>query len=324
MIVVWRVTEHCNLACRFCAFDRDLDRPRCESDPNRVLAFGRVLGDYAHSTGEAVLVSWLGGEPFLWQPLRDISEAFHRRFGLSVSATTNGSLLRSRELRAQLLERYAELTISVDGMGATHEALRGWPGGYAEIRRGIRALVEEKWRLGRGPRLLANVVLMRNNFAEFETLCIELASWGVKMVTFNQLGGNDRPEFYPEHCLLPHQADQLAAELPRWRAQLATRGLQLLGGRKYLRRIQSSTRGAKLAIEDCHAGKGFLFIDETGRVAPCSYVVGDCGVPVEEIDSVAALRALGRHFASERSRKLPVACMDCHSNQVFDKFVGAP
>jgi AdoMet-dependent heme synthase len=322
MIVVWRVTENCNLRCRFCAFDRSVDRPRREADVSLILSFGRVLADYAQSTGEAVLVSWLGGEPLLWAPLKDLSATYHHQFGLKVSTTTNGSSLASKEMRDHLIEHYTDLTVSVDGVDATHDASRGWPGGYSEVRHGLRRLAEEKRRLGRGPRLGANVVLMRDNFAEFEPLCLELASWGVETVTFNQLGGNDRPEFYPDHRLLPDQADRLAEELPRLRAQLATKGLHLQGGREYLRRIQATTRGTKLPVGDCLPGKGFLFIDETGTVAPCSFSVGECGLPVEQIDSVETLCQLGRHFSGERRRKSPPACGDCHSNEVFDKFAG--
>src|SRR5688572_19047034 len=69
MIVVWRVTERCNLSCAFCAYDRRVRRPRQDADPASILAFGAVLADYQHRTGDSVLVSWLGGEPLIWPPL---------------------------------------------------------------------------------------------------------------------------------------------------------------------------------------------------------------------------------------------------------------
>ena len=65
MIIVWRITERCNLSCPFCAYDRTLRRSRRDADPGAVDQFCRVLGEYRRRTGERILVSWLGGEPLL-------------------------------------------------------------------------------------------------------------------------------------------------------------------------------------------------------------------------------------------------------------------
>ncbi|MGC8493664.1 MAG: radical SAM protein [Syntrophobacteraceae bacterium] len=322
MIVVWRVTESCNLTCPFCAFDGSLKRPRREADWEQALSFGRTLSEYARETGDFVLVSWLGGEPLIWAPLKKLTEIFRKELGLAVSTTTNGSSLLSGEMRAHLLENYAELTVSVDGIGEKHDAMRGWSGGYEKIRKGVRLLVEEKRQAGYGPKLRANVVLMRDSFADFEPLCLELATWGIETITFNQLGGRDRPEFYPEHRLLPEQANLLGEVLPRLQDRLAVLGVHLQGGPEYLRRIKATARDECLAVKECFPGKNFLFIDESGLAAPCSFTALECGVPISEINSVEAFLTLSDHFGRTLGQKLPEACSDCHSNQVFDKFVG--
>lgn len=69
MIVLWRVTERCNLACGFCAYDRRLPGIRLEAQSADVKRFAGLLGAYQQVTGTRVLVSWLGGEPLLWEPL---------------------------------------------------------------------------------------------------------------------------------------------------------------------------------------------------------------------------------------------------------------
>jgi hypothetical protein len=38
-----------------------------------ILAFSRTLADFQQRTGRSVLVSWLGGEPLQWEPLRSLS-----------------------------------------------------------------------------------------------------------------------------------------------------------------------------------------------------------------------------------------------------------
>src|SRR5437870_5487444 len=100
MVVVWRITERCNLSCQFCAYDRQLDRPRRAADPDQIARFGSVLSEYQRMSGDRVLVSWLGGEPLLWPPLERLSAQFHREFQLRISATTNGTFLGSAPLRA--------------------------------------------------------------------------------------------------------------------------------------------------------------------------------------------------------------------------------
>jgi MoaA/NifB/PqqE/SkfB family radical SAM enzyme len=223
-------------------------------------------------------------------------------------------------MRAHLLEYYSELTVSVDGLGSVHNELRGWPGGYSSLRRYVTALADEKRTAKCGPVLRANVLLMRENLADFEPLCQELASWGIEEVTFNQLGGNDRPEFYPRHRLLPEQAHSLAAQLPGLRDRLAARGLRLHGGRGYLRRIEATARGERLPVIDCQPGEQFLFINESGLIAPCSFTVNGYGLAIDSIDSVAALRQLPLRFREERRRRRLPSCEDCHSTQVFEKF----
>ena len=98
MIIVWRVTQSCNLSCPFCGFDRRLDRVRRDADVETVARFGAVLSEYQRATGDGVLVSWMGGEPLLWPPLRELTEHFTRRLGMRVSTTTNGTPLGTKRV----------------------------------------------------------------------------------------------------------------------------------------------------------------------------------------------------------------------------------
>ena len=320
MVIVWRVTERCNLSCKFCGYDHELERSRREADPSSILAFGGLLSEYQRLTCDSVLVSWLGGEPLLWPPLTSLTQSFSRDYHLKVSTTTNGTTLASPSVRRHLLEYYAELTVSVDGIGKAHDELRGWPGGYAALRRDVTALANDKRNAQRGPILRANIILMRETLECFAPLCFELADWGIEEITFNQLGGNDRPEFYHAHRLLPEQVDILAAELPRLRSVLARCGTRLIGGEVYLKRIRATTRDERLPVTDCGPGKQFLFINESGIIAPCSFTVSGYGVHMNEISSLDALCRLPGRFASQRACRRLASCDDCHSTQVFEKF----
>jgi MoaA/NifB/PqqE/SkfB family radical SAM enzyme len=282
--------------------------------------FGGILAEYQRETGDSILVSWIGGEPCLFPPLNSLTTFFTKELGLRVSATTNGTTLVNDSMRKHVLDHYAELTVSVDGIGCAHDNLRGWPGGYTALRKAVMQLVEAKRTHGRGPRLRANVVLMRQTLGDFEKLCLELATWGIDEITFNQLGGQDRPDFFPAHRLLPEQAGLLAQQIAAIRAQLCELGVVLKGSSDYVARIQASSRDETIPIMDCKPGEQFLFISEEGMASPCSFTVQDYGVSVMELTDVAALRGLPARFARARSRRTSSPCEDCHSTRVFDKF----
>ena len=111
------------------------------------------------------------------------------------------------------------------------------PAHLPRFRENVRAFAA----LGRKTLLRANTVLMRGNVADHSALCRELATWGFRELTFNQLGGKDRPEFFPDNRLLPKQAGELFATLPALRSALAARGINLRGSPAHLRRIIAST-----------------------------------------------------------------------------------
>ncbi len=316
MIVVWRVTERCNLACGFCAYDRRLEFPRRSADPKKVRELGAELARLR--SGKPLLVSWLGGEPLLWEPLQDLTDTFRRHHGFAISTTTNGTPLRSAGIRRYLVENYAELTVSVDALGESHDALRGRPGLFAQLRRDVHTLEQERSRAGAALTLRANVVLMRHTIDGFPALCRELCTWGIREISYNALGGRDRPEFHAEHALLPAQAVALRERIPTLRAELARVGVRLLGSDAYLDRLVAASEGRRLRIEDCRPGESFLFIDERGRVSPCSFTSDTYGTDL--LSTETSLAGVGACFRRLRSRALAPACEDCMSTHVFAKF----
>ena len=324
LVVVWRVTERCNLQCPFCAYDRRLDIPRREADPSEIRRFAELLSQWSATMHRPVLLSWLGGEPLLWQPLADLTRYCSNELQLRLSTTTNGSTLHRPEVQSHLHEHYAELTVSVDGPAASHDRLRGRIGLSDRVHAGLCALASLKRLTGHGPLLRANVVLMRATLPTFPDLCTTLADWGIEEITCNQLGGLDRPEFYPENRLLPDQVSWLADQWPTLESSLADRGVRLLGGPAYLQRLVLTAQGRRLPVADCLPGRTFWFIDEQGRLAPCSFTPENYGLPIADLHSVADLLALPERFSLARTCHRAVACEDCHSTQVFAKFTTSP
>jgi MoaA/NifB/PqqE/SkfB family radical SAM enzyme len=312
------VTEACSLACRFCGYSREVVRPRRTIDIESACQFARVLSEFQRQSGTRVLVSWLGGEPLSWPGLPRLANSFHLDFGLQLSVTTNGLPLSSAAVRRSVLADYEQLTISIDGPADFHDAVRGMHGLYCRVKNSVSQLLRERRD---SPLLLrVNTVLMRDNIERFDEFAVETANWGFQELTFNQLGGNERPEFHAEHRLLPDQLDRFRAELPTIRERAAKMGLRILGTERYLHRLACTAAGVPIAIADCLPGTRFLFINEQGLVCPCSFTCDTYGVPLREIDSIESLRELPRRFAALRRRQQLDVCRDCHATHVFDKF----
>ncbi|WP_324809015.1 radical SAM protein [Sphingomonas sp. LY29] len=320
MILLWRITTHCNFSCGFCAYDRRLPIARHAADPDEVERVIGLVADAARMRGEPLLVSWLGGEPMLWRPLFGLSARLARHAAVALSMTSNGTRMDNLEVRRHLLDHFAEVTFSLDGPASVHDGLRGAPGAYDRVRSAIVALASERAREGARLKLRANIVLMQATLPSFADLCRTLADWGIDDITFNQLGGRDRPDFFPAQALRPDDSRRLSDTIPALKDELGARGVRLCASPDYLARIDASTRGHPLAVHDCGPGEQFLFVDELGRIGPCSFTLDDHGVAIDQLRTVADVDSLAARFRQSRQRHRAAVCDDCPSTQFFGKF----
>jgi MoaA/NifB/PqqE/SkfB family radical SAM enzyme len=320
LVVVWRVTTHCNLSCGFCAYDRRLPLARHDVAEAQALVLGAALARERERSQREVHVSFLGGEPFAWQPLPRVARELAAS-GLTLGITTNGSQLSAVWARELLLDCFAEVTLSIDGLADVHDRLRGWSGGFERLVVSLRQLAEAKKLRGRGPLLRVNTVLMRDNLEQFPELCRTLASLGIEELTFNRLGGRDRPDFYAAHRLSAAALEHFAEQLPSLRSELLTRGLRLQGASLYVERLLSLERAEPLSVPSCEPGRRFLFLDEHGMQAPCSFTLDSYGEPASA--SADGLAELAGRFSLRQLSERATACNDCQSTQVAGKFRGA-
>lgn len=273
-----------------------------------------LLAAWQVQSGRPAVLSWLGGEPTLWPALPEMSLRAALA-GLKQSLTTNGTTLGSAATRQLLAERMSEVTISVDALGDTHGALRGWRSAFYKLAEWVPRLAAEA---GGRLKLRANVVLMRQTIDDFPELCSALAGWGIHTITFNQLGGRDRPEFYPAHRLRPEDIIRFSERLPALRQSLA--GVHILGGEAYIDRIARSAANETLSISGCRVAEDFLFIDEAGQVAPCAFVGDHFGVATSDLRTAGDIDELTRHICSRQIADPAAVCRNCMSTQQFSKF----
>lgn len=141
-IVVWNVTRRCNLHCMHCYTDsHDRDYPG-----ELTSAEARSLVEDLAEYGVPVLL-FSGGEPLTRPDLMDLVRMAVRR-GMRTVISTNGTLIDRETVKDLANAGVSYVGISLDGLEATHDKMRGKKGAFQESIRGIRLCKEAGIKVG--------------------------------------------------------------------------------------------------------------------------------------------------------------------------------
>src|SRR6516225_6867632 len=131
-VVIWNLIRRCNLTCKHCySISGDVDFP---NELSTVEVFS-VMDDLKAFRVPVLILS--GGEPLLRPDIFEISlRAKAMRFYVGLS--TNGALINESNIERVKAAEYDYVGISLDGIGATHDAFRGKAGAFDASLRGLR------------------------------------------------------------------------------------------------------------------------------------------------------------------------------------------
>ena len=156
-----QLTSRCNLRCRHCYIGdvepRELGLVQVRS----------VLREFEEMQGLRVLLT--GGEPLLHSRFEEINEMLPDLF-LRKVLFTNGVLLRKDVLNRLKVH---EIQVSIDGMAAAHDALRGagtWDVALDAVRRALDA----------GFEVSVSTMVHAGNLGDFDTMEKLFKSLGIK------------------------------------------------------------------------------------------------------------------------------------------------
>ncbi len=146
------VTSQCNSRCKTCFYHDELN-----SHQDMTFEEIKRMSETAPEFGKL----WLsGGEPFMRKELVEIIKLFYDNNKVrEINLPTNGLLTnRIVDYVGRILEECPELLVllnfSLDGLGATHDKIRGVPGNFRKTIRSME-LIKEKY--GDIPNLVVNV-----------------------------------------------------------------------------------------------------------------------------------------------------------------------
>ncbi|MCB9462947.1 MAG: radical SAM protein [Candidatus Eisenbacteria bacterium] len=138
------ITERCQYHCKMCRFwiDGDHDESR-ELKTDQICS---LIDELVDDLGVR-RIRLLGGEPFLRPDVMDIVRHAKSR-GIHVNVVSEGSLIDETVAEEIVESGLDSIRFSVDGLGQTHDIVRGKPGAFAQVARAIRSVQDAKVRLG--------------------------------------------------------------------------------------------------------------------------------------------------------------------------------
>jgi radical SAM protein with 4Fe4S-binding SPASM domain len=174
-IVVWNCTRKCNLRCIHCYSSAG------DKDPAEVLNTGQAksfICDMADFGVPVILFS--GGEPLLRNDIFELA-SFAGEQGIRTALSTNGTLIPKDMARKIKNASFAEVGISLDGIGDKNDRFRGKEGAYKAVVQGIRNCI------ALGLRVSLRLTITLSNYMEIPAIFDLVEREGVTRVCFYHL-----------------------------------------------------------------------------------------------------------------------------------------
>ncbi len=327
------VAQKCNLGCTYCYAQQGDFGGAAKNMPlaTAIEAIDLLPAD------ERVNIAFLGGEPLINRDVvRRATEYAAERSPLATfSITTNGTLLREDD--AEFFEQHAfAVTISIDGIGAAHDAQRPFKSGRGSFDE-LMSRVEPLLRMQRRMQVSARVTVTPRNLALRETLD-ELLARGFHSVGFSpmltapprnaavpaadqaasrRLGKRDASRPAGEDAGAPKD-EMHARDLERMLAAMIECGDEFRRrtrrGERYafanlVNALRELDRGTHRPYP-CGAGASYLGVSADGELAACHRFVGDEAGAMGDLAS-GTDRARQSRWLEERHVMRQEPCRSC-------------
>jgi len=291
LVLIWEVTQACDLACEHCRADA---QPRRHPD-ELTTAEGKELLDQVAGFGDRQLVVLSGGDPMKRPDLVDLVDYGTDR-GLVMSLTPSGTENLDREAIGELADAgLRRMALSLDGPDAdSHDAFRGESGSFESTMRAAEAAADA------GIPLQINTTVCERTVEDLPAIRDRVADLGAVLWSVFFLVPVGRGAVLEE--ISPERAELVMA----WLADVAEEapfGLKTTEAPHY-RRVRQQ-RGPDTGAGDrgrdgtgdrpsggnrrsgIVAGDGFAFVSHTGEVYPSGFLPESAGtVPDEDVVDV--------------------------------------
>ena len=188
-VVVWNCTRQCNLKCIHCYANADDGISSQKMDTAAGEVFIRDLADFG-----VPVILFSGGEPLLRKDLFHLA-ALARDYGIRIALSTNGTLIDQETAGRLSHSGFAEVGISLDGIGSNNDRFRGQKGAFEKALSGIRYCISY------GLRVSLRLTLTRFNYEEIPAIFRLVEDEGIDRVCFYHLAYSGRGDNLRIHDL---------------------------------------------------------------------------------------------------------------------------
>jgi radical SAM protein len=271
MLVIWEVTQACDLACVHCRASAQSERHSKELTTEQ----GYRLLDEIRSFGEPLMV-FTGGDPLKRPDLYDLA-----RYAVKIGLRTNVTPSATPLLTAEAIEKFKDagvsrMAISLDGPDAeSHDHFRGVPGTFDRAMFALRHARD----IGLDTQLQTTVT-KRNlpRLAEFAEIASEVRTkmWSLffLIVTGRALEDDDlTAEGYEKVFEFMYELSKTApygiktTEAMHYRRYVAQRIKAEHGITQ-----NDNAKGVAWRTAGVSDGKGFVFVSHTGEIFPSGFL----------------------------------------------------
>ena len=272
--VVWELTLRCNHACAHCG--SRAQQPR-EGELTTEAALKVVQALAALGTREVVLI---GGEAYLHPGFLEVVAALSVA-GITPVMTTGGMGIRPALARDMADAGLRRVSVSIDGLEATHNRIRRHPGSFQSALKALESLQAA------GLDISANTHFNRWNESELEDMYKLLQPLGVRSWQIQITAALGRAADRPEMLFQPWDLLQFLPRVAQLKRQAYADGILIMPGNNlgYFGPEEALLRSLKLehkdAFQGCQAGRFVMGIESHGAVKGCpslqskSYTAGN-------------------------------------------------
>jgi len=273
-LVVWNVTQRCNLACAHCYLDAQDRAGRDELTTEEARAF---IDDVAATGSPVLLLS--GGEPLMRPDIFELGRHGVNR-GLRVVLSSNGTLV-TPEVAARIAETgFSYVGVSIDGMPARHDELRRKPGAFESALDGIRNALTAGVKAG------IRFTLTRRNASDLDDILDLVEREGVPRFCLYHLVYAGRGREMVEDDPTPAETRSIIEHLLERTAEWHRRGIEteILTTDNHADGVlieQRVAAGQPERLDEvrellrrhggCSAGTKMANVDARGNVHPCQF-----------------------------------------------------
>jgi len=260
LYAVWEITLRCDLACRHCGSRAGRSRPD-ELSTEEALDLVRQMAEIGVEE-----VTVIGGEAYLRDDFPEIVSAI-RKAGMRATMTTGGRSLSRDVARIAKQAGLESASVSVDGLEATHDALRGVRGSFVSAFAAIENLRAE------GIGVSANTQIGRTSLREIPEVFELLVKAGIHSWQVQLTVAMGRAVDEPDLLLEPYQVLEVMPMLARIKRRAVEAGVRVWPGNNigYFGPYESLLRGTlpRGHLASCGAGRSTLGIEANGDIKGC-------------------------------------------------------